>query len=95
MSNTKEINTEAGADCRASACSAFRLRTIPRGHDLDQYIFSDEDHARRWLGQDFVSDHDYEIEVGRIKGRTKCCGKITGFAVSCRLKPSEFLKQNE
>lgn len=53
--------------------SDYRLRTLPLNQENcdDCYIFSNEEHARQWLAQAFVSDDRYAIEIGKAE-RTAC-----------------------
>lgn len=77
----------------------LRLNTIPRGHDLDGYLFADEAHARTWLAQGFVEDKRHSVSLVDIKQSRKCvdCGSTRRAVVKVHWtkKPSAFLATPE
>ena len=71
-----------------------QLQTIPRGQDLDGYVFTDLGHARQWLSQGFVDDESYAvIPVSVLKKKCRC-GNTYDHATpkGPAVPPSEFLK---
>jgi hypothetical protein len=60
--------------------------------DLDEYIFSDYDHAYEWLTQGFVTDEDYSVEIVTVK-RTKCCHREVKDEVLRKMSASSFIAE--
>ena len=64
----------------------MRLRCNRKDSTLDEYLFTDLDHARTWLTQPFVRPGDYrleEVEVGEMTRCKHCKGE--GFTQSVKL----------
>lgn len=84
------------ADFAAKTTTSIRLMPKNPDHTLRGYVFTDETHARQWLGQAFVVAGDYDLEVVEVGERRECrmCGgsghtqKITPVR---RLTVEEFL----
>lgn len=64
--------------------TTIRMRRCGPDRTLDGYVFSDRDHARRWLSQEFVNgDVDLdEVQVGPLIKCRSCQG--SGFRQDIR-----------
>ena len=78
------------------------IRLMPRSlqDTLRGYIFSDTQHARAWLTQEWVRPDDYrlkEVEVGELCRCTRCDG--SGYTQTVKtlgeLTVAEFLAQEK
>jgi len=65
----------------------WRLHT---SGDLNGYLFTDSEHARRWLAQRFVNDRDYGVSLVLAKEKWDGDDRILRVILR-RFKPSDFL----
>lgn len=52
------------------------LATVPKGQELDGYIFNDERHVRAWAAQGFVQKHKHRYVITRIETTRGGAGQI-------------------
>lgn len=71
--------------------TGFFLLSGP-GHDLNNYRFQDEDHARKWMVQPYCKKYGYKLEIKSYKER-RCCKAPYAFTRHKRLTVDEFLEK--
>lgn len=72
----------------------IQLRTMPRGKDLDGYLFSDKGHAVRWLKQGpFAKQNDWRYRVAIVTAHQTRVGEDRVTKVHRKMKPSQFLEE--
>lgn len=76
----------------------FMLRTVPAGHDLDNYIFESAQHAVSWLKQYSDAEESFKIALVHLNySRNVCpqCGHRTARPgkIVRTLRASRFLEE--
>ena len=76
----------------------FMLRTIPPGHDLDQYVFSSAQHAVEWLQAQPAIEGVYKVLLVHLRqGKTVCpqCGarRVITSKIVRTVRAKDFVKE--